>query len=90
MGSKSGHDEGFEALYRLLEETVEKLERGNLTLEESISLYEEGMKLARRCQELLQNAELRVTRLQEEFSQRLGALREDVEGYEAEEGVPLE
>ena len=60
--------EGFEALYKRLEETVAKLEEGNLTLEESIALYEEGMTLARRTQELLAEAELRITRLQESFA----------------------
>ncbi len=74
-------DEGFEALYKQLEEHVGKLEQGNLSLEESLALYEEGMTLARRCQELLQNAELRITRLQSEFNEGLSALREDAPGY---------
>ena len=77
MASEKG--EGFEALYRRLEETVARLEEGGLTLEESLALYEEGMKLARRCQELLQQAELRITRLQEAFAE--GALREEKEEY---------
>jgi exodeoxyribonuclease VII small subunit len=69
MASKQdGAGEDFEALYKRLEETVAKLEQGNLTLEESISLYEEGMKLAQRSQELLTAAELRITRLQESYS----------------------
>jgi exodeoxyribonuclease VII small subunit len=79
MASK---DEGFEPLYKRLEEIVVRLEQGDLTLEESLSLYEEGMKLARRCQELLQNAELKVTRLQEQFSEGLGVLREELEEYD--------
>jgi len=90
MGSKKGEGpsgQGFEALYRRLEEVVAKLEEGGLTLEESLALYEEGMKLARRCQELLQQAELRVTRLQESFAEGLGTLRETpgeyLEGEEA-------
>ena len=46
------------------------------------------MKLARRCQELLQKAELKVTKLQEEFA----TLREETEPYvaEKEEELPLE
>jgi len=67
MASKQ-QEEGFETLYKRLEETVARLEEGNLTLEESIALYEEGMKLARRSQELLADAELRITRLQESFA----------------------
>jgi exodeoxyribonuclease VII small subunit len=85
MASKgSKQEDGFEALYQQLEQTVARLEQGNLTLEESLAQYEEGMKLARRCQELLQKAELRVTTLQEQFSEGLAPLREELEAYEAE------
>jgi exodeoxyribonuclease VII small subunit len=58
----------FEECYRRLEETVGKLERGGLPLEESIALYEEGMGLAKRCQEILDKAELRVTKLRDSFT----------------------
>ena len=60
--------ESFEAVYKRLEETVRRLEEGGLTLGESIALYEEGMDLARRCQALLDQAELRVTNLQDLFA----------------------
>lgn len=62
-------DEPFEELYHRLERTVEKLEKGGLPLEESIALYEEGMELARRCQTILDKAELRITKLRESFAQ---------------------
>lgn len=91
MASKKGKaaaaqtgKEGFEALYQRLDETVQKLENGGLTLEESVAMYEEGMKLAKRCQELLQEAELKVTRLQESFEESIGALRDEGEEYDAE------
>ena len=62
-------DEGtFEDLYRRLEETVAKLEAGGLNLDNALALYEEGMNLARRCQEILDGAELKVTRLKEAFA----------------------
>src|SRR2546422_6995888 len=76
MASKKA-EEGFEALYRQLEETVSRLEEGGLTLDESLSAYESGMKLARRCQDLLQQAELRVTKLQESFASSVNNIRED-------------
>ena len=70
MAKRDGrHDEPFEGLYRKLEETVEKLEKGGLSLEESITLYEEGMELAKRCQALLDGAEQRITKLRESFAQ---------------------
>jgi exodeoxyribonuclease VII small subunit len=84
MASKTRKDDGFEAQYKKLEEAVAKLEKGDLTLEESLALYEEGAKLAKRCQELLQDAELRVTRLQEQFSAGPGPVREEPAEYETE------
>lgn len=58
----------FEELYQRLEETVSKLEAGGLSLDDALALYEEGMNLARRCQEILDSAELKVTRLKEAFA----------------------
>jgi exodeoxyribonuclease VII small subunit len=69
MASKDGQ-QSFEELYRSLEETVGKLEKGGLPLEESIALYEQGMELAKRCQSLLDKAELRITKLRESFGQQ--------------------
>jgi exodeoxyribonuclease VII small subunit len=77
----------FEELYRRLEETVEKLERGGLPLEQSIALYEEGMQLAKRCQEILDKAELRVTKLRDSFT-KAGLAGEAEE--EEEEAVEVE
>ena len=84
MASKKTKADGFEAQYKRLEAAVAKLEEGDLTLEESLALYEEGMKVATQCQELLKDAELRVTKLQEQFADGLGAVREDAEEYETE------
>jgi exodeoxyribonuclease VII small subunit len=89
-GKGPNPDEGFEALYKHLEETVARLEQGNLTLEESIGLYEEGMKLARRCQELLQQAELRITRLQESFAGGPSVREEPAEYVAASASDPVD
>lgn len=53
----------FEEALGRLDETVSALETGKLPLEDAILLYEEGVHLAQRCQELLDQAELRVSRL---------------------------
>lgn len=50
----------FEKAFHKLEETVERLEGGDLTLKEAISLYERGMNLARHCNDALDAAELQV------------------------------
>jgi exodeoxyribonuclease VII small subunit len=60
MGKK---DLSFEQLFADLEGTVQKLEAGNLTLDESLALYERGMQLARTCNERLDRAELRLREL---------------------------
>lgn len=68
----SEEEPSFEELYRRLEEVVARLEAGGLGLEEAITLYEEGMRLARRCQEMLDSARLRITTLRQELAPRFG------------------
>jgi exodeoxyribonuclease VII small subunit len=62
-GSRSKPQESFEDLYRLLEEKVSLLEQGGLSLDDSLSAYEDAVTLARKCQQMLDTAELRITRL---------------------------
>ncbi len=58
----------FDALYVKLEETTRRLEEGNLGLEASVGLYEEGAELVLKLREILSAAELRITRVQERLS----------------------
>ena len=53
----------FEEAFAALEAAVRQLEDGNLTLEQAIALYERGMRLARRCSQALDAAELQVQQL---------------------------
>jgi exodeoxyribonuclease VII small subunit len=53
----------FEELYAELEETVRRLEAGDLPLEESLALFERGAVLTERCNSLLDQAELRIRQL---------------------------
>ena len=53
----------FEQAFAQLEEIVTRLESGDLTLDESVALYEQGQKLARLCGEMLDSAELRIKQL---------------------------
>jgi exodeoxyribonuclease VII small subunit len=53
----------FELAFGELEATVQRLEAGDLTLEEAIALYERGMRLARHCNNVLDTAELQVKQL---------------------------
>ena len=53
----------FEEAYTQLETAVTALQDGQMPLERALRYYEEGMKLAQYCNELLQKAELRVQQL---------------------------
>lgn len=58
----------FEEAYEELVQVIEKLESGELMLEESVELYERGSRLSARCQQLLDNAELRISTLEADGS----------------------
>lgn len=84
--TKTRQEETFEQLYARLEEKVAKLEQGGLSLDDAIAQYEEGMELARACQERLDGAEQRITKLRESFaptgSPNGAALRDAPDEYE--------
>ncbi len=50
----------FEAALARLEEIVKELEKGDLPLEQSLKLFEEGVKLSRICNKQLEDAERKV------------------------------
>lgn len=53
----------FEQAFDELQEVIIKLESGDLTLEDSVEVYERGKALSEYCQKLLNNAELKVSQL---------------------------
>jgi exodeoxyribonuclease VII small subunit len=53
----------FEAALAELERIVDQLEKGAVSLDDSISLYERGETLKKRCDELLKNAEMRIEKI---------------------------
>lgn len=69
----------FEESMKKLEDIAEELESGNLDLEESLDKFEEGMKLSKKCNEIIENAEKKITILLEKD----GKLEE--EDFSAEE-----
>ena len=54
------NEPNFETQLTALEQIVRELERGELPLEESLRLFEDGVRLARECQERLSKAERRI------------------------------
>jgi exodeoxyribonuclease VII small subunit len=64
----------FDTALAEFKQVVEKLESGNLQLEESIALFEQGVLLQRRCERMLTEAELRFQRLVEGAGGKIRAL----------------
>lgn len=52
--------ERFEELLKELEMTVNKLEEGNLSLEDSLEAFEKGIKLSKKCKRILDSTEQKV------------------------------
>ena len=53
-------NKSFESNMQRLEQIVRAMERGDVALEESLKLFQEGTELVRSCNELLDNAQLQV------------------------------
>lgn len=51
----------FEKTMEKLEQIASELEKGDLNLEESLTKFEEGMKLSKKCNEIIENAEKKIT-----------------------------
>ena len=62
----------FEASLKELEHIVKQLEDGDLELEQSLKLFEDGVRLSRECRERLNNAERRIEVLMKEADGSLG------------------
>lgn len=56
---------GFEEALKKLESIVEQLEEEEITLEDSVNLYEEGVKMSKFCTEILEQAEQRIEQVNE-------------------------
>ena len=60
MNSKNA---SFESNMQRLEQIVRAMERGDVPLEESLKLFQEGTELVRTCNELLENAQMQVKKI---------------------------
>lgn len=68
----------FEDAMQELETITRELEKGDLSLDESVKKFEKGMKVSKKCNEILENAEKRITIL----------LKQENEEYKEENFVP--
>ena len=72
-------EDNFELNLKKLEELFKKLDSDELTLDESIALFEEGMKLSKKCSDKLESAE-----------RKINILLQDENGNEKEEKFEIE
>lgn len=63
MGARQKDKLSFEEALQKLEQIVEKLESGDLKLDESLELFEEGVRLSRLCQKKLEEAQGKIEKL---------------------------
>ena len=68
----------FEEAMQELETITRELEKGDLSLDESVKKFEKGMEVSKKCNEILENAEKRITIL----------LKQENEEYKEENFVP--
>jgi exodeoxyribonuclease VII small subunit len=78
---------GFEEHLTQLETVVQKLERGDLTLDESLRLFEDGMKLSQACKAELEQAEGRIQVLMEGKNGAMRAVGMETEEDSEEAGL---
>lgn len=67
----SKKNKNFEVSLKRLQEISELLENDDVSLEDSIKLYEEGIKLSKECFNSLEKAELKVEELNSELEDQL-------------------
>lgn len=79
----------FEASLAELEKIVEQLENGDLALEESLQLFEKGVKLSRECRERLSEAERRIEVLMKDGSGNLTLSELSPESVPANDSPPI-
>ena len=79
MSRKKATAPGFEKSLQELEQLVEKMEQGDLSLEESLQYFEKGVQLSRACQQALKEAEQKVEILMQKNAQ------EDVIPFDSED-----
>ena len=68
----------FEDAFNRLNDMASSLEEGGLTLADATERYEQGMSLVRRCNQLLEQAELKITNLKDTYSQPLDSPEENI------------
>lgn len=81
MSEQKGEQLSFEKAMAQLEEVVEKLEQGDVPLEEAITMFQEGMQLSKFCHDKLQAVEKQMDQIVNEDGEvELTTFQEEVSG----------
>ena len=84
MSDTNNSEITFEDLMGQLEDCVEQLEKGGISLEGAAGIYEKGMTLAAEASKRLSEADLKITSIQEKYEQAIeGGL--ETEGLDVKE-----
>ena len=67
----------YEEAYKELEDILIKLESGTTSLDESLNLYEEGIKLYRHCNKLLDNGDLTINKFDKDGKEIPFSIKEE-------------
>ena len=68
----------FEQALSRLDEAVKAIEAGGLTLSQSTQLFDEGMKLARICSDMLNSAELKISRIRTAYGEQASMVEDEM------------
>jgi exodeoxyribonuclease VII small subunit len=70
MSAKKTVKNSLEHSLKRLEEIVEAMEQGDVSLDDAVSLYEEGIQISKECAEKLKNAELKIRKLSKDIESK--------------------
>ena len=73
------NNKSFEEMMQSLEQIAKDLESGNLSLDDSLKKFEEGMAISKECSKILENAEKRITILVKDENNHITEENFDVE-----------
>jgi exodeoxyribonuclease VII small subunit len=74
---KKETSQSFEKCIKRLENIVDVLEKGEVPLEDSIKLYEEGITMSRQCLDKLSEAEIKIKKISKDVNGKLKILDEE-------------
>ncbi len=79
MPAKKVEKNSLEQSLKRLQDIVEKMEKGEISLDEAVSLYEEGIQISKECAEKLKTAELKIKKLSKDIEGKFDLTESDEE-----------